>query len=153
MTCPAILASGRRKGETCGRMSKTSAYCGLHKSKAPPPLPEPEKTVCVICQDCVDDDSLVLPCKHEFHMPCVETWFRKEQKACCPLCRQVVPGAIIPPKTKEDIDLEIQQAQRDAEVEMEQLLRNQDLLEQLFQEIARIARQVHPEEVPFIIIM
>jgi len=31
-TCPAILASGKRKGEVCGNIAKFGPYCGIHKS-------------------------------------------------------------------------------------------------------------------------
>lgn len=50
---------------------------------------EPEE--CVIClEDFVDEDELrVLPCKHEFHIPCIDGWLTK-QKKFCPICKRDV---------------------------------------------------------------
>jgi E3 ubiquitin-protein ligase RNF13 len=61
---------------------------------------EPEE--CVICiEDFVDEDELrVLPCKHEFHIPCIDSWLTTRKKFC-PICKRDVcpldPEAVVAP--------------------------------------------------------
>lgn len=42
---------------------------------------------CVICQDRIvaQEKLRVLPCKHAFHLPCIDKWFETSYE--CPICR------------------------------------------------------------------
>ncbi|OJJ51823.1 hypothetical protein ASPZODRAFT_163597 [Penicilliopsis zonata CBS 506.65] len=48
---------------------------------------------CIICLDDLGPDSSFrqLPCGHQFHMPCIDTWMGILTK--CPLCAQVFPAS------------------------------------------------------------
>ena len=45
---------------------------------------------CAICQDAFEADGgfLTLSCKHVFHIRCATSWFAKQNKGTCPLCRK-----------------------------------------------------------------
>ncbi|KAI4377190.1 hypothetical protein MLD38_014861 [Melastoma candidum] len=70
----------------------------LHRQPIFPPLsPSPKKSAadneendeqCYIClvEYAEGDQIRVLPCKHEYHMHCVDKWL-KEIHGICPLCR------------------------------------------------------------------
>jgi hypothetical protein len=52
---------------------------------------ETSNTTCVDCTVCLENikkDQIIsiLPCKHEFHQLCIETWL-KEYSKMCPLCK------------------------------------------------------------------
>ncbi|KAG9287438.1 hypothetical protein G9A89_023810 [Geosiphon pyriformis] len=44
---------------------------------------------CAIClEDYVDEDKLrIMPCKHEFHIACIDSWLT-ERKRFCPICKR-----------------------------------------------------------------
>lgn len=50
-----------------------------------------QATTCVICLDAMEDGEIVrtLPCFHEYHRDCIDTWLTKKS-AVCPLCLQPV---------------------------------------------------------------
>jgi hypothetical protein len=58
-------------------------------------IDDPEREIlenqreCSICLEefCQGDKRTSLPCKHEFHTSCVNTWFSTETS--CPVCRRV----------------------------------------------------------------
>jgi hypothetical protein len=52
---------------------------------------ENEPSECAIClEDFVDDDQLrQLPCRHEFHIECIDPWLTT-RKRFCPICKQDV---------------------------------------------------------------
>ena len=79
------------------------AFSAMFADKPPPPtsrsfidnLPcrvirDDLDTECPIClKKFVQDDELtLLPCDHEFHTQCVQTWLNKSSN--CPLCRSVI---------------------------------------------------------------
>lgn len=45
---------------------------------------------CLICQQCFKptDKVHILACRHIFHAPCFQTWFKKSRS--CPICREIV---------------------------------------------------------------
>ena len=45
---------------------------------------------CAICYDAIEaaDGFLMLSCKHVFHILCGTSWFAKQDKGTCPLCRK-----------------------------------------------------------------
>ena len=51
---------------------------------------ESESSECVICITVFEEgeEIRVLPCKHVFHITCVDTWF--ESHSSCPTCRHIV---------------------------------------------------------------
>ncbi|CAM8956806.1 unnamed protein product [Rhodiola kirilowii] len=51
------------------------------------------RTVCCVCLSRVVDgqERRALPCKHEFHKECVNSWFDKGRKTC-PVCRFSMEG-------------------------------------------------------------
>ena len=51
-----------------------------------------EDAVCAVClEEFEENDAVkVLPCRHHFHTPCVDTWLRIRN--VCPLCKQTVIG-------------------------------------------------------------
>ncbi|CAN8254749.1 unnamed protein product [Cochlearia groenlandica] len=55
-----------------------------------------EKECCSVCLMIMEEEDVVksLPCSHEFHTLCVDTWFDVSRKICCPLCR-FSPATII----------------------------------------------------------
>ncbi|GAX78761.1 hypothetical protein CEUSTIGMA_g6198.t1 [Chlamydomonas eustigma] len=58
-----------------------------------------EEPTCPVCLcDFVSGDLLrILPCKHEFHCPCIDSWM--EHHRTCPLCRLVLwepPAEVVP---------------------------------------------------------
>ncbi|KAI9479554.1 hypothetical protein BDB00DRAFT_793197 [Zychaea mexicana] len=57
-----------------------------------------EQVSCVICLEAfVQGDVLrILPCGHEYHCDCIDTWLTKKS-ASCPLCLQAVRMPIEPP--------------------------------------------------------
>ncbi|EOA23290.1 hypothetical protein CARUB_v10018326mg [Capsella rubella] len=47
-----------------------------------------EEECCSVCLMRMEEkDVKSLPCSHEFHSLCVDTWFSVSRKICCPLCR------------------------------------------------------------------
>lgn len=50
---------------------------------------ENEQQECAIClEDYVDEDELrILPCKHEFHIICIDSWLTTRKKFC-PICKR-----------------------------------------------------------------
>lgn len=51
---------------------------------------EEEQLTCSICHDTLTSvDKKTLPCQHEFHASCIQTWLVR--KNTCPLCRRRVP--------------------------------------------------------------
>ncbi|KAL1223898.1 RING-H2 finger protein ATL43 [Cardamine amara subsp. amara] len=55
-----------------------------------------EEECCSVCLMRMEEEDVIksLPCSHEFHSLCVETWFNVSSKICCPLCR-FSPATII----------------------------------------------------------
>ncbi|KAL1214372.1 RING-H2 finger protein ATL70 [Cardamine amara subsp. amara] len=55
-----------------------------------------EEECCSVCLMRMEEEDVIksLPCSHEFHSLCVETWFNVSRKICCPLCR-FSPATII----------------------------------------------------------
>jgi len=64
---------------------------------------DPNKDVCVICQDDVNPGEVVrkLPCAHEFHAPCVDQWF--ERSSLCPICNANVHVLLVQAHVAGDI--------------------------------------------------
>jgi len=56
----------------------------------------PEEEQCVICFEVygATDEVYTLPCQHEIHKACADTWF--SHHTTCPLCRLDVSQALIP---------------------------------------------------------
>jgi hypothetical protein len=52
---------------------------------------------CCVCQSAweIGDTVRVLPCGHQFHIPCIDRWLTKYQPTC-PLCKKDVRGEEIP---------------------------------------------------------
>ncbi|CAA7019332.1 unnamed protein product [Microthlaspi erraticum] len=48
-----------------------------------------EEECCTVCLMRMEEEDKItsLPCSHEFHSLCVDTWFDVSRKICCPLCR------------------------------------------------------------------
>ncbi|KAG7560447.1 Zinc finger RING-type [Arabidopsis thaliana x Arabidopsis arenosa] len=48
-----------------------------------------EEECCSVCLMRMEEEDVIksLPCSHEFHSLCVDTWFNVSRKICCPLCR------------------------------------------------------------------
>jgi len=55
---------------------------------------ENDPTECCIClEDYQDKDELrIMPCKHEFHVACIDSWLTR-QKGFCPICKRDVCAA------------------------------------------------------------
>ncbi|KAF9361933.1 E3 ubiquitin-protein ligase rnf13 [Mortierella sp. AD094] len=53
-----------------------------------------EPVECVIClEDYVDEDELrVLPCRHEYHVACIDNWLTNRKKFC-PICKRDICAA------------------------------------------------------------
>ena len=43
---------------------------------------------CAICLNLLEDDVIVLYCRHAFHEACVTKWFEHSNGSKCPLCMQ-----------------------------------------------------------------
>lgn len=113
--CTAIILSGTRKGEQCGRKPKTDQNrCGYHRNKSNrlktkfTILQKPgdmmatrsaqmsviksiipvklEVVKCSVCLEPLEEDTLTLKCSHQFHLGCM---IQIEQNNC-PLCRRKI---------------------------------------------------------------
>jgi len=71
---------GEGEGEGSGEPS-CSACVAVSES-------DPDGVPCVICLDNFEESDVlrVLPCRHEFHQPCVDRWFT-EGRQFCPMCK------------------------------------------------------------------
>ena len=62
----------------------------LQRTPVPAPTPVHENdNICTICLSSMDSagTTCTLPCKHTFHVACIEVWLENKQGAHCPLCR------------------------------------------------------------------
>lgn len=53
----------------------------------------PQKLMLCDCSICLDTSvrmTTILPCKHTFHVKCIDPWFARNKELSCPLCRRVV---------------------------------------------------------------
>ncbi|KAG0054415.1 hypothetical protein BGZ83_011315 [Gryganskiella cystojenkinii] len=77
-------ASGKNTGLSNGSCS------GSGRSSPTKPVCESPEENCTICLDAYEvlDRLRPLPCKHAFHVDCIDTWLRNN--AQCPICRQEV---------------------------------------------------------------
>lgn len=84
--------------------ASAEAIASLPKKKIDEKMIGPEgKAECSICMDDVilDEEVMILPCKHWFHEVCVKAWLSEHNT--CPICRTGVgrDGAAIPAGSRE----------------------------------------------------
>ena len=65
------------------------------------------ETECGICLETVNtNDTVILPCQHQFCASCVNNQMKIQRKNCCALCRQTFKNVIIQsPKTIGSLDI------------------------------------------------
>lgn len=59
-------------------------------SKDGAPEKKIKNNVCAICDESVNTKSIVLNCKHAFHVECIQGWVFMGKKGFCPCCRENV---------------------------------------------------------------
>jgi len=79
------------EGAVAGAALEEGCMPSCSKAAAAVPAPsesDPDGIPCVICLDNFEEGDVlrVLPCRHEFHQPCVDRWF-KEGRQFCPMCK------------------------------------------------------------------
>ena len=79
------------EGAVAGAALEEGCMPSCSKAVAAVPAPsesDPDGIPCVICLDNFEEGDVlrVLPCRHEFHQPCVDRWF-KEGRQFCPMCK------------------------------------------------------------------
>jgi hypothetical protein len=74
--------------------SRSRSRRGRRAPTHPPPPPPSDFESCCICYESLDHVQ-ILPCGHEFHPRCIDTWMTDHNT--CPLCRSVVRRDRSPP--------------------------------------------------------
>jgi len=85
-----MLSEPRGASETLIQKLPTRTY-DVDPATRPANAPAPDP--CAICRSdfAFGDELRILPCRHEFHTGCVDSWLKINQT--CPLCRAPISGA------------------------------------------------------------
>ncbi|KAI8376097.1 uncharacterized protein BYT42DRAFT_605754 [Radiomyces spectabilis] len=76
-----------------------------------------EQTTCVVCLEPFKQNEVLrcLPCGHEYHCECIDTWLIKKS-ASCPLCLQIIEAQTARPEAVHINDGEVQRRHEQTDV-------------------------------------
>ncbi|XP_017773454.1 PREDICTED: putative RING-H2 finger protein ATL50 [Nicrophorus vespilloides] len=78
----AVYYQSSRRPQAYSNSNKTYYYAG-YDTNAPP---KSDENNCAICLNELISDVRQLPCKHIFHIKCIDSW--TERNRICPICRK-----------------------------------------------------------------